>query len=81
MEFIRYIFSNFWIWFGFFILVAVLANAAVLAIKSVAETRRIKVYKIGGRWNVKISGAGWSDIDTVIKNVVTEKERFSEDIQ
>ena len=42
MEFLRFIFSSFWVWAGFLVLVAVVLNGAAELVKACKQSRKIR---------------------------------------
>lgn len=67
MEFLRFIFSSFWIWLGFVLLVALIAQQAVEMVKAIRPPKRAEAYRIGTRWQIKIEGATRKDIAEVMR--------------
>ena len=47
MEFLRFIFSSFWVWLGFVVLVAAAGGAVVEIVKAIRPARKIAVYRTG----------------------------------
>ena len=73
MEFLRFIFSSFWIWLGFVVLVAAAGGAVVEIVKAIRPARKIAVYRTG-----EVEGAGRGDIPAAVK---AAKERDTEDAE
>lgn len=48
MDFIRFIFSNVWIWLGAVVLIAVIFDGIVKLIKAFLHRRTIKIYRFDG---------------------------------
>ncbi len=69
MEFIRFIFSNFWIWMGFFLLVNGALSGIVQAIRYCQKNgRKIKVCRLAGdKWTIEIENATEVDVVTALK--------------
>ena len=57
MELLRFIFSSFWVWAGFLVLVAVVLNGAVELVKACKQSRKVAVYTMGGVRRVEIENA------------------------
>ena len=47
MEFLRFIFSSFWVWLGFVVLVAAAGGAVAEIVKAIRPARKIAVYRTG----------------------------------
>ena len=58
MEFLRFIFSSFWVWLGFVVLVAAAGGAVVEIVKAIRPARKIAVYRTGDVVRVEVEGAG-----------------------
>lgn len=78
MEFLRFIFSSFWIWPGFVVLVAAAGGAVVEIVKAIRPARKIAVYRTGDVVRVEVEGAGRGDIPAAVK---AAKERDTEDAE
>ncbi len=78
MEFVKFIFSSFWIWTGFVVLVAAAGGAVAEIIKAVHPARKIAVYRTGDVVRVEVEGAGRGDITAAVK---AAKERAAEDTE
>ena len=57
MEFLRFIFSSFWVWAGFLVLVAVALSGAAELVKACKRNRKITAYRIGERYHVTVENA------------------------
>ncbi|MEA5057750.1 MAG: hypothetical protein VB047_09375 [Anaerotignum propionicum] len=79
MGFVTFIFSSFWIWLGFSILVVAAGNAVVGAAKALRPKRTVKAYRVGQRWHVDIVGANRGDVTHVIKSICEEGEEVQID--
>lgn len=78
MEFLRFIFSSFWVWLGFVVLVAAEGGAVVEIVKAIRPARKIAVYRTGDVVRVEVEGAGRRDIPAAVK---AAKERDTEDAE
>lgn len=78
MEFLRFIFSSFWVWLGFVVLVAAAGGAVVEIVKAIRPARKIAVYRTGDVVRVEVKGAGRRDIPAAVK---AAKERDTEDAE
>lgn len=78
MEFLRFIFSSFWVWLGFVVLVAAAGGAVVEIVKAIHPARKIAVYRTGDVVRVEVEGAGRGDIQAAVK---AAKERDTEDAE
>ena len=78
MEFLRFIFSSFWVWLGFVVLIAAAGGAVVEIVKAVRSARKIAVYRTGDVVRVEVEGAGRGDIPAAVK---AAKERDTEDAE
>ena len=68
MEFIRFIFSSFWTWVGFLILIGAVGEAVASIVKAAHTPRKIEAYRIDSRWHVQIAGAHRGDISEIMNN-------------
>ena len=57
MEFLRFIFSSFWVWLGFFILLSMIGGGVIELMKACKRNRKVTGYRIGQRWHVQIENA------------------------
>lgn len=78
MEFLRFIFSSFWVWLGFVVLVAAAGVAVVEIVKTIHPARKIAVYRMGDVVRVEVEGAGRRDIPAAVK---AAKERDTENAE
>ena len=78
MEFLRFIFSSFWVWLGFVVLVAAAGGAVVEIVKTIHPARKIAVYRTGDVVRVEVEGAGHRDIPAAVK---AAKERDTENAE
>lgn len=65
MEFLRFIFSSFWVWLGFVILVAMVGGVLVTLVKACKRNRKVMGRYIGERW-VKIENASEKDVQQAV---------------
>lgn len=78
MEFLRFIFSSFWVWLGFVVLVAAAGGAVAEIVKAIRPARKIAVYRTGDVVRVEVEGAGRGDIPAAVK---AAKGRDTEDVE
>lgn len=78
MEFLRFIFSSFWVWLGFVVLIAAAGGAVVEIVKAIRPARKIAVYRTGDVVRVEVEGSGRGDIPAAVK---AAKERDTEDAE
>jgi len=71
MEFLRFIFSSFWVWLGFVVLVAAAGGAVAEIVKAIRPARKIAVYRTGDVVRVEVEGAGRGDIPAAVKTIQT----------
>lgn len=82
MELLELIFTSFWTWLGFIILIAAAGGAVADIIKAARAKKKIDVYKYGGRWRVELEGAGCEEIDTAIQAIISAaNDQGAEDTQ
>lgn len=62
MEFIRFIFSSFWVWLGFLLLVGAVSGCVVEVIKACKRNRTVKAYRVGSRWRMEVENASRADV-------------------
>jgi hypothetical protein len=75
VEFIRFIFSSFWIWLGFTLAAALILNQTAELIKAIRPTKHIDAYRIGDRWHFQIERASKEDIEMMMKQAADSGER------
>lgn len=66
MEFLRFIFSSFWVWMGFAVLVYMAGNGIVAIVKALRRDRSVYVDRVGERFAAKIEGASAEDARTAM---------------
>lgn len=62
----RFIFSSFWVWLGFIILLYATGGELVDLVKICKRNRKITGYRIGERWHIKIENASGEDVHNAI---------------
>lgn len=62
MEFLRFIFSSFWVWLGFIILIATVGGGVIELVKACKRGREVTGYRIGERWHVTVKNASGRDV-------------------
>lgn len=67
MEFLRFIFSSFWVWLGAVVLIAAAGEAVAGIIKAIRQPRKVTVYRAGDIVRVEVDGAGNRDIEAAFK--------------
>ena len=67
MEFLRFIFSSFWVWAGFLVLVAVVLSGAAELVKACKRNRKITAYRIGERYHVTVENATRKDAAEAVR--------------
>ena len=67
MEFLRFIFSSFWVWAGFLVLVAAVLNGAAELVKACKRNRKITAYRIGERYHVTVENATGRDAAAAVR--------------
>lgn len=68
MEFLRFIFSSFWVWLGFVVLVTAAGETVAEIIKAIRPARKITVYRVGESVCVEVEGASRGDIQMAVKD-------------
>ncbi len=66
MDFIRFIFSSFWIWLGFIILVCCVLKYAVDLVSAIRAKRHVFVSKENEHWVVRIENASHEDVEATL---------------
>lgn len=69
MDFIRFIFSGFWTWLGFLIMIGAVGEIVVNIAKTAHTPRKIEAYRIGNRRHVQIDGARRADIAETLDTI------------
>jgi hypothetical protein len=74
MEFIRFIFSSFWIWLGFAILILIFGGTLSAVVKAINERKRRKValYRMGNVTRMEVEKASRGDVATAA-TIINEK--------
>ena len=62
MEFLRFIFSSFWVWLGFMLLVSMVGGGVIELVKVCKRCRRISGYRVGQRWKLDVENASAADV-------------------
>lgn len=70
MEFLRFIFSGFWVWLGFMCLAVAIFGGVQETVKVCKRNRKVRCYRIGARWNVEIENASAEDAQQAIISTV-----------
>lgn len=70
MEFLRFIFSSFWVWLGFVILVGTIGNSIVETVKACKRGRKVSVVKMGACVNTTIENATKDDAQNAVITAV-----------
>lgn len=66
MEFVRFIFSSFWVWMGFIILVSMIGGGVIELVKTCKRNRKITSYRIDKRWHIMVEDASAADVQQTI---------------
>lgn len=70
MQLIQFIFSGFWVWFGFIVLVSLVGKYAVDAIKAARVPKKITAYRAGDRLHIELTGA---KLDKELRAILDDK--------
>ena len=70
MAFLRFIFSSFWVWLGFVVLVCVVGGVVVTVVKTCKHSRKITTYRVGERWYITVEEASKEDVEQAIISAV-----------
>ena len=62
MEFLRFIFSSFWVWLGFVILVSMVGGGIIELVKTCKRNRKVSGYRVGQRWKLDVENASADDV-------------------
>ena len=57
MEFLRFVFSSFWVWLGFIILVSVAGSGVIELVKACRRNRKVTVVRMGRSIHTTIENA------------------------
>lgn len=57
MEFLRFIFSSFWVWLGFLILVSMIGGGVIELVKACKRNRKVTVVRMGASIHTTIENA------------------------
>lgn len=74
MEFIRFVFSSFWVWLGFIVLILSAAGAAAEIIKAAKQNRKVAVYRVGDVKRVEIENATRGDVTAALRKDKNERD-------
>ena len=69
MEFLRFIFSSFWVWLGFTILVSMVGSGVIELVRACRRERKVSGYRIGQQWRMEIEGASAADARSAFASV------------
>lgn len=70
MDFLQFIFSNFWAWLGFIVLMLFAMSGILQVVKCLPKTgRRITVHKFGDKWYFTIDNANDMDVIAVFREI------------
>lgn len=61
MEFLRFIFSSFWVWLGFIALIAAVFGGVQETVKACKRNRKVSGYRVGQRWKLDVENASADD--------------------
>lgn len=67
MEFLFFIFSSFWVWLGFVVLIVATGEAVAGIVKEFQQKRKIAVYRTGDVVRVEVENAARGDISAAVK--------------
>ena len=67
MEILQFIFSSFWVWLGFVVLIVAAGEAVAGVVKEFRQKRKITVYSTGDVMRVEVDNAGRGDISAALK--------------
>lgn len=87
MEFLRFIFSSFWVWLGFMCMVVaffggtqelVKVGAAGMAelVKICKRNRKVSGYRVGERWRLEIEDASSADAQNAFISVTCANAEY-----
>ena len=66
MDFIRFIFSFFWIWLGFIVLVCCVLKYTVDLVSALRAKRRVFTSRENEHWIVRIENASHEDVEATL---------------
>lgn len=78
MEFLRFIFSSFWVWAGFLVLVAVILDGAAGLVNACKRNRKITAHRIGERYHVTVENATRRDAAEAVRLQEGERKEGAE---
>ena len=81
MEFLRFIFSSFWVWLGFTILVSMVGSGVIELVRACRRERKVSGYRIGQQWRMEIEGASAADARSAFASVTCEREEETEQVE
>ena len=61
MEFLRFIFSSFWVWLGFIIMLSMIGGGMIELVKACKRNRKVSGYRVGQRWKLDVEKASAED--------------------
>lgn len=62
MTALQFIFSSFWVWLGFVVLVCAVGGVVVAVVKTCKHSRKITGYRIGERWHITVEDGTAEDV-------------------
>lgn len=72
MALVLFIFSSFWVWLGFIILIYTVFSGAAEVVRACKRNRKVTTYRVGNSWRMEIENA--SDGDVVSAELSGRKE-------
>ena len=78
MEFWRFIFSSFWVWLGFIILVSIVGGGVVELVKACKRNRKVSISRVGKQLRVDVENASEDDAHIAFINVRYEPDLEAE---
>lgn len=80
MEFMRFVFSSFWVWLGFVVLIVAAGESVAAVVKEFRQKRKIAVYRAGDVVRVEVENAGRGDISAAVK-AANERDNTAAEVQ
>lgn len=74
MEFLRFVFSGFWVWLGFMCLIAMSGGVVIGAVKACKRDRKVSGYRVGQRWKLDVENASAADVQSAFISVTHAPE-------
>ena len=75
MEFLRFVFSSFWVWLGFIILVSVAGSGVIELVRACRRDRKVTVVRMGTQVQMTVENATKEGVQNTAVSAAAVPER------